>query len=104
MTDIKEAFIEHKNDDHYIINTHALHNATLTRKLLPRHLTAPIPYFDPAMRQAEHQKMAASLQTAQDERRTKEAAAQKERRSKAANTLYSDSSASAQPHLQESAV
>ncbi|KAK7437483.1 hypothetical protein VKT23_018555 [Stygiomarasmius scandens] len=33
--------IKHANDDAFVINTHALHNATLLRQLLPRPLTEP---------------------------------------------------------------
>lgn len=63
-----------------MLNTHALHNAAIIRKLLPRHLTAPIPYIDPHEREAAHHRMASTLRRGQDERRAKEAAARKERR------------------------
>ncbi|KAH9910220.1 uncharacterized protein B0H18DRAFT_1090055 [Fomitopsis serialis] len=75
LTEIEEPYIEHKDDTRYIINTHALHNAALLRKILPRHLTAPIPYIDPELREAAHHRMAASLRAVQDVRRTKEAEA-----------------------------
>ncbi|KAI0727442.1 hypothetical protein C8Q72DRAFT_444310 [Fomitopsis betulina] len=80
LTDIEEPFLEHNGDERHIINTHALHNAALLRKILPRHLTEPIPYIDPDKREQEHHKMAAALRGAQDERRAKEAAARIERK------------------------
>ncbi|KAH9922979.1 uncharacterized protein B0H18DRAFT_878929, partial [Fomitopsis serialis] len=84
LTEIEEPYIEHKDDTRYIINTHALHNAALLRKILPRHLTAPIPYIDPELREAAHHRMAASLRAVQDVRRTKEAEARVEKKKAAA--------------------
>ena len=80
LTDIEDPCIEHADQASYLINTHALHNAALIRKLLPRHLTAPIPHIHPDAREAAHHRMAASLRQAQEARRSKEAAARKERR------------------------
>lgn len=84
LTEIEELYIEHTDDTRYLINTHALHNAAIVRKILPRNLTAPVPYLNPAQRESEHHKMAAILRAAQDKRRTKEAAARRERRDAAA--------------------
>lgn len=84
LTEIEDPFVEHNDDERYIVNTHALHNAALIRKFLPRHLIAPVPYIDPAVRDSEHRKMAASLRSMHAERRTKEAAARKDRREKTA--------------------
>ncbi|KAL6309761.1 hypothetical protein BKA93DRAFT_746070 [Sparassis latifolia] len=61
---LTEQFIEHKEDDHFIINTHSLHNPHLLRQLLPRHLTAPIALFKE--RQCKHAELAAQLRTFQD--------------------------------------
>ncbi|THU90043.1 hypothetical protein K435DRAFT_557562, partial [Dendrothele bispora CBS 962.96] len=33
--------LEHSEDNHFIINTHALHNSTLLRNLFPCSLTEP---------------------------------------------------------------
>lgn len=76
-TTLMQQTILHTNDTHFILNLHALHNAALIRKALPRHLTAPIPYLQD--REAEHSKMASSLRTAQNAKRAKEATARKER-------------------------
>jgi hypothetical protein len=51
---------------------HAFHNATLLRKILPRHLTAPKPlYID---RKAHHFEIAAGLQVTQTEKWARTAA------------------------------
>ena len=39
-----ELTVEHSNLDRYLINLHAHHNAWRLRKVLPRVLTAPVPY------------------------------------------------------------
>lgn len=36
--------VKHSDFDRYIINLHAHHNAWRLRKVLPRQLTAPMPY------------------------------------------------------------
>ncbi|KAI0030393.1 hypothetical protein K488DRAFT_54332 [Vararia minispora EC-137] len=61
-----EAYIEHTQDtnipDEYIINLHALHNAHLIRRHLPRHLTIPNPLYSSSQaRCAEHNKLANQL-------------------------------------------
>lgn len=45
-TSITERTIKHTDDGVYILNMHALHNASLIRKVLPRSLTAPKPYVE----------------------------------------------------------
>jgi hypothetical protein len=66
------SLIAHEDDGHFVINMHAFHNATLLRKILPRHLTAPKPlYVD---RKAHHFEIAAGLRVTQTEKRARTAA------------------------------
>jgi hypothetical protein len=39
-----ELTVKHSNFNRYIVNLHAHHNAWRLRKVLPRNLTAPVPY------------------------------------------------------------
>jgi hypothetical protein len=66
------SLIAHQDDAHYIINLHALHNAALVRKYLPRHLTQPKPLYED--RQARHNELARNLRITQTEKRAKSAA------------------------------
>ncbi|KAI0821964.1 hypothetical protein BC628DRAFT_708876 [Trametes gibbosa] len=81
-SDIIRPAIHHTNDTLYLINTHALHHAALLRKALPRELTKPRPYISD--RTAEHKRVATILRAAHDSRRTKDAAARRARKDKAA--------------------
>ncbi|KAI0364661.1 hypothetical protein BV20DRAFT_955717, partial [Pilatotrama ljubarskyi] len=74
--------IEHKDDNLFLLNTHALHNAALLRKALPRHLTKPKPFLQD--RENEHKRVAAALRIAHDARRKKDADARQARKAKAA--------------------
>ena len=62
----KDTFV-HKNDDRYILNLHALHNADLVREALPRSLVAPVPYFDD--RYSKHCDLAAQLRNSNPAKR-----------------------------------
>ena len=79
-TTIEIPFVEHTDDTHYILNMHALHNSALLRKALPRELTRPLPYLTDCTEQ--HQRMAASLRSAHDDRRKKEAQTRAARKEK----------------------
>ncbi|KAI0365428.1 hypothetical protein BV20DRAFT_954196 [Pilatotrama ljubarskyi] len=81
-TTITAPAIQHKDDDLFLVNTHALHNAALLRKALPRHLTKPVPYLQD--RESEHRRVAATLRIAHDARRKKDADARQARKAKAA--------------------
>ncbi|THU88819.1 hypothetical protein K435DRAFT_729596 [Dendrothele bispora CBS 962.96] len=61
------AVLAHVNDDNFIINTHALHNATLLRQLLPRALTEPRPLRE--NRQAYHLEVSKKYQDDQEKKR-----------------------------------
>ena len=65
----------HEDDKHFVVNTHALHNATLLRKFLPRNLTALKPLYNDC--EAKHHEIAAKLRVTQAEKRTCTAAKQK---------------------------
>jgi hypothetical protein len=56
----------HEDDKHFVVNTHALHNATLLQKFLPRNLTAPKPLYDDW--KARHHEIATTLQITQAEK------------------------------------
>lgn len=59
--------IKHMLCERYIINTHALHNATQIRRYLPRYLTVPRPLI--AERARRHSEMAAGLRVSQATKR-----------------------------------
>jgi hypothetical protein len=73
-----EAYIEHKPVDCFLINTHAFHNAHLIRSVLPRDITAPIPFA--ADRRFHHDQMAQKLRGTQESKRAKTALKAAERR------------------------
>ncbi|KAJ7769297.1 hypothetical protein B0H16DRAFT_1660998 [Mycena metata] len=59
VTDRTELQLVHTPEQVFILNMHALHNAYLIREILPRALTAPIPYLQD--RVASHHRFAAQL-------------------------------------------
>ncbi len=61
--------IAHGDDNHFVINTFGLHNASLLRKALPRHLFDPKPLY--ADRKSHHSILAATLRTTQDAKRAR---------------------------------
>jgi len=62
-----ETFIEHKPLQCFVINTHAFHNAHLIRAVLPRDLTAPVPYA--VDRRSHHDQIAQELRVTQKAKR-----------------------------------
>ncbi|KAI0778011.1 hypothetical protein BD413DRAFT_683781 [Trametes elegans] len=65
-SNVCEKFITHKDVARFIINTHTLHNPHLIRSVLPRDLVAPVPRFED--RRMQHDKLAASLRTWQQQK------------------------------------
>ncbi|KAJ6456513.1 hypothetical protein C8R45DRAFT_1056469 [Mycena sanguinolenta] len=61
--------LEHGDDEHFVINMAALHNATLLRRNLPVALTVPRPLYSD--RQAHHHQVAINLRTAQTAKRAR---------------------------------
>lgn len=62
--------VAHAAEDRYILNMHAIHNAHLIRKALPRQLSQPIPYLSEAERAAKHAEYAAVAHDVQITKRT----------------------------------
>lgn len=73
-------FLQHSDDHRYLINMHALHNAMLIRKALPRHLTAPVPYLTD--RRSKHDELAKGLRVTGPQRRAETAAKTKATKAK----------------------
>ncbi|KAJ7778812.1 hypothetical protein DFH07DRAFT_865489 [Mycena maculata] len=59
ITDRTELQINHTTEERFILNMHGLHNAHLIREVLPRTLTAPVPYLPD--RVSSHRRFAAQL-------------------------------------------
>ena len=59
--------VAHSDYERYFINTHALHNCSLLRKVLPRSLTVPVPWVQD--RRKLHGEMARHLQKENPEKR-----------------------------------
>ncbi|THU82965.1 hypothetical protein K435DRAFT_823079 [Dendrothele bispora CBS 962.96] len=66
-TSRRVAVISHEDDDNYIVNTHALHNAILLQDLLPRSLTSPTPLHQD--RQKFHFDLAKDYRLTQEKKR-----------------------------------
>jgi len=67
--------IAHEDSNHFVLNTHALHNAHLLRRVLPRELVAPKPLYEDWT--ARHYEIAESLRVTQSEKRARTAAKRK---------------------------
>ena len=73
-----KTYIEHRPIEHFVINTHAFHNAHRLRAALDRSLIAPIPLYQVEDRKAQHAKIAQSLRATQKAKREARAAQKKE--------------------------
>ena len=69
VTNKTEKLIKHKDDNHFIINMYAIHNATLLHKSLPQYLTAPRALHQD--RQLHHAKVATGLRVNQTAKRAR---------------------------------
>ncbi len=63
--------IKHCDNAHFIINTHALHNAAQLRQFLPRYLTVPRPLY--GNRRKRHDELGAVLIVTQAEKKAETA-------------------------------
>ncbi|KAL0954389.1 hypothetical protein HGRIS_003373 [Hohenbuehelia grisea] len=70
--------LEHADDNHFVLNTHPLHNMATLRRILPRALTLPRAYE--VDRRAYHDRLAAELRISQEQKRTKANAKRSETR------------------------
>jgi predicted nucleic acid-binding Zn ribbon protein len=71
-TSKKVLTVAHTNHERYIVNLHALHNGLHLRKVLPRNLTAPIPWSQD--RYKLHNQMSQRLQKENPGKRAEAAA------------------------------
>ena len=83
VSDRTVSFVEHKDDNHFIINLHALHNATLLRRVLPPALVKPSLVHP--NQQEHHYDVAASLRVQREAKRV--ARNNKGKATRAANKL-----------------
>jgi hypothetical protein len=60
-------FIEHTDDEHFVINMHAMHNAHRIRRVLPRELIRPRHLYK--NREDWHHEMSKTMHIAQSEKR-----------------------------------
>jgi len=69
ITSRQDKLIEHRDDNHFLINLYALHNATLLRKALPNELTKPTSLYRD--RKSHHIAIASTLRVTQEAKRAK---------------------------------
>ncbi|KZV84010.1 hypothetical protein EXIGLDRAFT_807538 [Exidia glandulosa HHB12029] len=79
--------VTHDDNGRYIINTHALHNAHLLRRTLPRHLTVPQRVHADADRLAFHITVAAALRVVQGDARIKKKQKRDEKKAQATSEM-----------------
>ena len=64
-SDLFKTYIEHKPVEHFVINTHAFHNAHRLWAVLERSLVVPIPLYPLEVRKVKHIEIAHSLRATQ---------------------------------------
>jgi hypothetical protein len=60
-------FVEHVDDEHFVINMHAMHNAHLIRRVLPRDLIRPRHLYKNRVKR--HHEMSKGMHSAQTQKR-----------------------------------
>ncbi|KAJ7062516.1 hypothetical protein C8F01DRAFT_986105 [Mycena amicta] len=89
------SLLEHADNEHFLVNMTALHNATLLRRVLPRALTVPRPiYID---RRMHHSELAAVLRVSQKSRRVETQAKRRNTLAKKLEQVTEEIAAAAQP-------
>ncbi|KAH8112205.1 hypothetical protein DFH11DRAFT_1545899 [Phellopilus nigrolimitatus] len=69
--------LTHSDSARFLLNLHALHNASLHRDILPRHLTAPVPLVQKEDCIARHTELSTQLQVTQGKKRAETAVKRK---------------------------
>ncbi|EJD45114.1 hypothetical protein AURDEDRAFT_64644 [Auricularia subglabra TFB-10046 SS5] len=76
VTDLRLPAVKHKSDDHFVLNMHAMHNATRLRKVLPVALVKPrLRFIARELKHAEWEQKAFNLKSAKRIRTSEKRAA-----------------------------
>jgi hypothetical protein len=94
-------FIEHVEDEHFVVNMHAMHNAHRIRRVLPRELIQPRHLYQD--RTARHHAIAATLHVQMVKKRAETAAKTKATKAKnAADRAEGTARATKRPRVEDS--